>query len=106
MRFGVKDIVLEKLSEVFEKNIGVIKALLYGSETMGNYFPDGDIEIAIVGDLNLEELKKIGREIKLLQLPNKFNLCLYHQLEDKYLIEHIDRVGVVIYKNKMADAEN
>jgi predicted nucleotidyltransferase len=97
MSLGISRKAVNLLNEVFENNIGVIKAILYGSEIIGSYKPGGDIELAIVGDLNLEELKKIAREIQLLKLPYKFDLCLYHQLEDLNIKNHIDKVGSIIY---------
>lgn len=36
-------------------------------------------------------------ELEELPLPYTFDVCIYHQIEDADLLEHIQRVGVTIY---------
>jgi predicted nucleotidyltransferase len=96
--FGLTLETLEKLRAVFRKRAGVQKALVYGSRAKGNYKPGSDIDIALVAPaLNLTDLLKIESEIDDLLLPYKVDLSLLHQVEDANLLDHIKRVGLVLF---------
>ena len=44
------------------------------------------------------DMLKIANELDDLLLPYKIDLSLMRQIEDKAVIEHIKRVGVVLYE--------
>jgi hypothetical protein len=46
----------------------------------------------------LDNLVKMSVDLDNLNLPWKIDLSLYNQIENKELLEHIDRVGVVVAK--------
>jgi predicted nucleotidyltransferase len=94
-RFGLKPEVIEKLLLVFQRYPKVEKILIYGSRAMGNYRPGSDIDLTIKGkQLQWNDLQSIELEIDELLLPYKIDLSLYHQIDNKELIDHIERWGV------------
>lgn len=73
--------------------------ILYGSRAKGAYRDGSDIDLTIVGDTITQSLLlRITNELDDLLLPYKIDLSLLHQIEDKALLEHIKRVGVVFYE--------
>ncbi|WP_340680081.1 hypothetical protein [Paraglaciecola sp.] len=48
--------------------------------------------------LNQTELFSVMEQLELLDLPYELDLSLYAQIENTNFIEHIERVGQVIYQ--------
>lgn len=98
MKFGLKNQTIHAISEVFRMHPQIGVAILYGSRAKGNYRPNSDIDLTLKGEnLDLTELLKIENELDDLLLPYKIDLSVYHNIENKDLLDHIDRVGVVFY---------
>ncbi|PPK74874.1 putative nucleotidyltransferase [Methylobacter tundripaludum] len=97
-KLGLSQITLDKLNSVFLRHKAINSVLVYGSRAKGNYRPGSDIDLTIKGDvLEFAELMQIEDQIDDLFLPYTVDLSQYAQLSNVDLIEHIDRVGVVIY---------
>ena len=77
---------LDKIKMVLCSHKNIENVILYGSRAKGNYKEGSDIDLTIKGNLTFDNLS----------LPWKIDLSLYNQIENKELLEHIDRVGVVI----------
>ena len=98
MRYGIKDDYWIRLCELFSNKPKIEKVILYGSRAKGNFKPFSDIDITLVGDkLEHNDLLDITDGIEELLFPYMFDVSLYSSLKNEKLIEHIDRVGVVIY---------
>ena len=96
--FGLKESDINLINSVFEKYENVEKAIIYGSRAKGNYRNGSDIDLTLTGnDLNFDILLKIENELDDLMLPYKIDLSLFHKIENKDLIEHINRVGITFY---------
>lgn len=98
MRFGLEEEIIENIISVFEQNLKVDKAYIFGSRAKGNYRPDSDIDIAIQGqDLTTENIitMSVAFEEKGVILP--IDLISYYTIKEPALKEHIDRVGVEFY---------
>jgi predicted nucleotidyltransferase len=94
VRFGLRPEVIDKLQRVFHRYPRVEQVLIYGSRAMGNYQPGSDIDLTLKGKyLKWNDLQSIELEIDELLLPYKVDLSLYNQIDNKALIEHIDRYG-------------
>lgn len=94
-RFGLKPEVVEKPTQVFRQNARVEQVLIYGSRAKGNYRSGSDIDLTIKGKrLEWKDLQAIEQAIDNLLLPYKVDLSLYEQIDNKELLEHIDRWGV------------
>ena len=102
MKYGLDDFVIEKICSVLAQYPSVHKAVLYGSRAKGNYKTGSDIDLCLVGqDLDQTFLYRIEELLDELLLPYTFDLSIYGNLSNQDLIDHIDRVGVVLYQKKI-----
>jgi predicted nucleotidyltransferase len=91
---GLNNEVIEKIQGVFALHSEVEEAVLFGSRAKGTYKPASDIDITLIGtNLDLTIQQEIESELDDLLLPYKFDISIYHQIANKELIKHIERVG-------------
>lgn len=96
--FGLDRADIERIQKIFSFYPEVEKAILYGSRAIGTYRPASDIDISLIGKkLNLSILQNIETELDDLLLPYKIDLCIFHQIQNNDLIDHIERVGKPLY---------
>ena len=101
MPYGLTDIELQKLLDVFVQNEKIDKVVHYGSRAKGNFKPFSDVDLTLVGsELSRDDLNKVILEIDDLLLPYQFDVSLKHKLKNAALIDHIERRGVEIYKKE------
>ena len=102
MKFGLKEIAIEKICGVLAKHPQVDKAVIYGSRAKGNYKNGSDIDLTLYGgeDLIQKVLSKILNEIDDLPLPYTIDLSIFNDLSDPDFIDHIRRVGIVFYERE------
>ncbi len=101
MPYGLKDIELVKISEVFASNERIKRVILYGSRAKGNYKPFSDIDITLEGnELTHTDLNHLSLAIDDLLLPYQFDISILHTLKNQALIDHIQRVGITIYEQE------
>lgn len=107
MRFGLKESVIQQIGAVFARHPQVEKAVLYGSRAKGTYRNGSDIDLALEGGeaLTLDVLYGIMDEIEDLLLPYSFDLSIFSGITDPDVIEHIRRVGVILYEKQPAAQE-
>ncbi len=94
--YGISPDALSKIKEVLFSVQGIEQVILYGSRAKGNYKEGSDIDLTIKGKLTFDDLVKMSVNLDDLNLPWQIDLSLYSQIENKDLLEHIDRVGVAI----------
>ena len=101
MPYGLKDIELAKLNEVFAANERIERVILYGSRAKGNYKPFSDVDITLEGaELTHNDLSRFSLAIDDLLLPYQFDISIFHTLKNEALIDHIRRMGITIYEKK------
>jgi predicted nucleotidyltransferase len=89
---------LEKIQDVLVQYPQVEEAVLFGSWAKGSARPGSDIDIALKGSgINLQVLNSISRNVDDLLIPNAVDLCIYDRIDDPDFLEHINRVGKVLY---------
>lgn len=99
MRYGLSREVILEIKAVFAQFKEVDEAILYGSRAKGNFRSGSDVDLVLKGEkLNLKLLNSISLVIDDLLLPYSFDLSIFHQISNKELIEHIERVGNNFYK--------
>ncbi|MDR3705664.1 MAG: nucleotidyltransferase domain-containing protein [Paludibacteraceae bacterium] len=99
MSYGLTDIQLTQLQELFSKHPRVEKVILYGSRAKGNYRKGSDVDITLVGaQLGKTDLNTIETEIDDLLFPFFFDISLLHQISNNDLLEHINRVGITLFE--------
>jgi predicted nucleotidyltransferase len=96
---------LEIIVSIFEKENSIDEAVLFGSRAKGNFQLASDVDIALKGTLlNFRIISHISYLLnEETNLPYKFDILNYESI-NKDLIDHIDRVGIVIYKKIFSTA--
>jgi predicted nucleotidyltransferase len=99
MNSGLSEETIHKIRDVFSHYPWIEKAILYGSRAKGTYRDGSDIDIALVGDgMDITLLNAIRGEIDDLLLPYTFDISSLSSIDNHDLVEHIKRVGVVLYQ--------
>ena len=102
LRFGLKEIIIQKICDVLARYPQVKKAVLYGSRAKGNYKNGSDIDLTLLGDedLTLNIMYSIIGELDNLLLPYTIDLSIFRDIKDEDIIAHIKRVGVPFYEKE------
>jgi len=98
MKYGLSDSVIEKIIKVFRRNSNIQEAIIFGSRSKGNYREGSDIDITLKGSITFDNLLRIESEIDDQMLPYKLDVSIFEKLDNKKLIEHINRVGKIFYQ--------
>ncbi|MBN1472926.1 MAG: nucleotidyltransferase domain-containing protein [Syntrophaceae bacterium] len=107
LRYGLKEAVIKKITDILSLYPQVEKAVLYGSRAMGRHRNGSDIDLTLCGgeDLTLGVLYGIMGRIDDLLLPYKIDLSIFGNINDPEVIEHIRRVGVVFYRRRRSHSQ-
>jgi len=101
MPYGLKEEQIKSIIDVIGTNLNVNEIVLFGSRAKGNFKPGSDIDLALKGsDLKLDDILKLQNKLDDLNLPYIFDLLIYENIKDIAVIDHINRVGIGIYKKK------
>ncbi|CAN5211404.1 nucleotidyltransferase domain-containing protein [soil metagenome] len=98
--YGLDQDVLKHILTVFESFTEIEKVVLYGSRAKGNYRPGSDIDLTFKGKVTLQILNAVANKLDDLLLPYQFDLSIHSKIDSDSLLEHIERVGIVIYPKK------
>lgn len=98
MKYGLNDEELGLIKAIFARYPNIDKSILFGSRAKGTNKPYSDVDIALVGNsLTITDVLRLHNDIDDLLLPYEFDICLYKDLENIELKNHIDRRGITIY---------
>lgn len=101
MEFGLNHKIMQEIITILTSNPKVEKVLLYGSRAKGNFKVGSDIDLTLKGfDLNIQDLNNLYIKLDELYLPYSFDISIFENLDNKDLIDHINRVGIVIYDRR------
>jgi predicted nucleotidyltransferase len=96
---GLSADAIEKIREILAKYPNIDQGILYGSRAKGNFRPGSDVDLCLIAPmLSLTEKLGIETELDDLLLPWKIDLVLEHQITNPALLEHIERVGVELFR--------
>ena len=102
MNHGLSATTVEKIQGVLSRHPEVQRAVLYGSRAKGNFKPGSDIDLTLVGGgLDGRIRGRIDEELDDLMLPYEFDLSLLDDIEHPELLDHIRRMGVILYERKL-----
>lgn len=105
-RCGLSPETLARLGGVFARQPGVERVLIYGSRAKGTRRPGSDIDLALQGTgLGHADLPRIDRALDDLNLPYKIDLSLLHRIDNADLLDHIRRMGIVLYDKAPASSQ-
>ena len=96
--YGLTNSDLEIICQAFKRFPNVTEAVLFGSRAKGTCHPGSDIDIALKGN----DLKQTALQLSIYfnqesLLPYQFDIIDYQNIDNKNLIDHINRVGISIY---------
>jgi predicted nucleotidyltransferase len=98
VKYGLSDENILEIQGVFSRYPQVEKVILYGSRARGNFRNGSDMDLTLVGSMDLTLLGQIIDEIDDLLLPYSFDISLYQKINDKELLQQITEQGVVFYQ--------
>lgn len=105
MNHGLTSETVDRIRSVLARFSDVEKAVLYGSRAKGNYKPGSDVDLTLFGSgLNATILSRISTALDDLLLPQKIDISIFAKISHADLIDHIRRVGVVLYEKQRATA--
>lgn len=99
---GLRSDDLEAICAVLQSVPEVETAIVFGSRAKGMYKSGSDVDLALKGaSLSFELVTRISYLVNEESLmPYKFDVLHYESITSPELIDHIDRVGCVIYSPK------
>ncbi|MCC6601983.1 MAG: nucleotidyltransferase domain-containing protein [Anaerolineae bacterium] len=108
MKHGLPTEAVCKITAVLARYPQVESATLYGSRAKGNYKTGSDIDLTLHGDsdLTLSVVYRILDDLDDLLLPYTIDLSIFHDIADRDVIDHIQRVGVSFYERETAVVEH
>jgi predicted nucleotidyltransferase len=90
---------LANIISVLQSQSKIRQLVLFGSRAKGTHRPGSDWDIALKGDdISLAEVMELQTKITDLWLANQVDLIVYDDIENLALKEHIDRVGIVVWR--------
>jgi predicted nucleotidyltransferase len=97
--FGLSEQDMDTLKSILSSYPEVDEAIIFGSRSKGNYRNGSDVDIALKGlALNLDIVSQISYILnEETTMPYKFDILNYHTINNKELIDHINRLGISIY---------
>jgi len=100
---GFRQNDLSIIVSVLQEHKEVTEAWIFGSRAKGNFRVGSDVDIALKGEyLNAEIVSKISYLLnEETSLPYKFDILNYHSISNEDLKQHIDRVGICFYPEKV-----
>ena len=98
-QYGIPETDLNALISELKKNTEIDEIILFGSRAKGTFRNGSDFDIALKGgNLKLNDILDATLVIDKLLLPYKLDLVIYTRIEEPALIEHINRVGKILFK--------
>jgi predicted nucleotidyltransferase len=88
---------LEMVRAVFRAHPEVKSATLFGSRAKGTHNDRSDVDLVVAGDVEPLCAESIAAELDELPLPYRFEVQPLEHIHYRPLLEHIKRVGILIY---------
>lgn len=98
-RHGLPETAILAIQQVLTAHPQVERAILYGSRAMGSHRPASDIDLTLIGAaISFSTMAQIEAELDDLLLPWMIDLSCLSDLRHPALLDHIERVGQVLYR--------
>lgn len=94
----LKPAELEMVRTVFRQHPEVKSATLFGSRAKGTHSDRSDVDLVVTGDIEPLRAEAIASELDELPLPYRFEVQPLAHIQYRPLLEHIHRIGIVIYQ--------
>lgn len=97
--FGLTEDIRNSLCRIFEKANAVDEVLIFGSRAKGTYTSGSDIDIVLKGkDVTFDTILTVMSAIENLELLYRTDVLNYNTIQDKDVLDHIDRIGQTLWK--------
>lgn len=93
----LKPVEMDMIRSVFRQHPEVKTATLFGSRAKGVHSDHSDVDLAVTGDVEPLRAEAIAAELDELPLPYRFEVQALEHIQHRPLLEHIKRVGILIY---------
>jgi len=102
MMHGLNDREVSNIIKASEQLPEIEEVIIFGSRAKGNFRKGSDIDLAVKGrtvtDISIKRLS--GRLNEEMSMPYFFDVVHYESISNPDLLDHIERVGTVIYRKK------
>ena len=100
MIYGLRESDLAHIQAAASEMSEITEVILFGSRAKGNYQKGSDVDLSIKGEgITHSTIVRLSESLNEERpLPYFFDIVDYGSLEDEPLREHIDRVGIVLFK--------
>jgi predicted nucleotidyltransferase len=99
--FGIAEKAFEELIVLFSQNSNIEKVVLFGSRAMDKYKDGSDIDLALYGtDIKLNDQLDLSSKVENLEYPYSYDFQIYKNIKYKDDLDHINRVGIIIYQKE------
>jgi predicted nucleotidyltransferase len=88
---------LQLVLSVLRQHPEIESAILFGSRAKGTHSDRSDVDLALAGSLGALGAEAIAADLEELPLPYRFNVHALAAITHTPLLEHIERIGKVIY---------
>lgn len=98
--FGLKQEDIKTITAVISKRGEVEEVLIFGSRAKGNFKNGSDVDIVLKGEnVTRDTILAISGELNdETILPYHFDILDFNTIQNEELIQHIQRVGQIIYR--------
>lgn len=95
---GLTPQTLDRLRQIFQLYPEVERVVLYGSRAKGVFHERSDIDLVVFGQqVERRVIAAILLDLDDSDIPLQVDLQCFHDLGNPQLIDHIRRVGVLVY---------
>ncbi|MBU0507151.1 MAG: nucleotidyltransferase domain-containing protein [bacterium] len=97
MNFGLKQEILNQITQVFKKYLNIKEVYIYGSRARGNFKKTSDIDLAVVFSNAESKIANLKWDLEELDIIYKIDVLDYQKIQNKDLKEQIDLCKKQIY---------
>jgi predicted nucleotidyltransferase len=93
----LKPVELEMVRSILRRHPEVKSATLFGSRAKGTHSDRSDVDLVVTGEVEPLRAEAIASELDELPLPYRFEVQPLSHIHYRPLLQHIERVGILIY---------
>lgn len=98
-RFGLTERDMETIESIFDGYSDIKTIHLFGSRAKGNHRIGSDVDLAIMNKgVDTKTMAKIKGDFEESTLPYNIDLVDFTKLNEQEFIDHIQRVGILFFK--------
>lgn len=101
---GLSPAVLELVRGVLRRHPEVVSATLFGSRAKGTHTERSDVDLVVTGSVSFLGAATIAADLEELPLPIRFEVQPLAEIRSAALLDHIRRVGIVVYPEARSDS--